>query len=175
MLRYKKQLVKILTRLKDEKKITVAQYNYLYPTSEAAPRLYCTPKIHKEGTPLRPIVDYTGSISYNLSKSLSELLSPLVGKTEHHVLNSKEFTKEMRDVKLEKDEVLNSHDVVSLFTNVPIPETMDIIRDRLVGDSTLQERTLLEVSDIVELLKFCMSTAYFLFRGVIYEQVHCHG
>ena len=78
----------------------------------------------------------------------------------------------MRDVKLEKDEVLNSHDVVSLFTNVPIPETMDIIRDRLVGDSTLQERTLLEVSDIVELLKFCMSTTYFLFRGVIYEQVY---
>ena len=111
----RKKLVKILTRLKDEIKITVAQYNYLYSTSEVVPRLYCTPKIHMEGTPLRPIVDYTGSISYNLSKSLSELLSPLVGKTEHHVLNSKEFTKEMRDVKLEKDEVLNSHDVVSLF------------------------------------------------------------
>ena len=117
-------------------------------------------------------MDYTGSISYNLSKSLSELLSPLVGKTEHHVLNSKEFTKEMRDVKLEEDEVLNSHDVVSLFTNVPIPETMDIIKDRLAGDSTLQERTLLEVADIVELLKFCMGTTYFLFRGVIYEQVY---
>ena len=170
--RYKKQLVKILTRLKKEKKITEAQYKYLYPTSEAVPRLYCTPKIHKEGTPLRPIVDYTGSISYNLSKSLSELLSPLVGNTEHHVLNSKEFTKEMRDVRLDEDEVLNSHDVVSLFTNVPIPETMDIIKDRLVGDNKLHERTLLEVSDIVELLKFCMSTTYFLFRGVIYEQVY---
>ena len=95
-----------------------------------------------------------------------------MGKTEHHVLNSKEFTKEMRDVKLEEDEVLNSHDVVSLFTNVPIPETMDIIKDRLAGDSTLQERTLLEVADIVELLKFCMGTTYFLFRGVIYEQVY---
>ena len=117
-------------------------------------------------------MDYTGSISYNLSKSLSELLSPLVGKTEHHVLNSKEFTKEMRDVKLEEDEVLNSHDVVSLFTNVPIPETMDLIKDRLVGDSTLQERMLLEVTGIVELLKFCMGTTYFLFRGVIYEQVY---
>ena len=52
------------------------------------------------------------------------------------------------------------------------PETMDIIKDRLVGDSTLQERMLLEVTGIVELLKFCMGTTYFLFRGVIYEQVY---
>ena len=49
---------------------------------------------------------------------------------------------------------------------------MDIIKDRLVGDSTLQERMLLEVTGIVELLKFCMGTTYFLFRGVIYEQVY---
>ena len=137
--KYKKKLVKILTRLKEEKKLTEEQYKYLYPTSEAIPRLYCTPKIHKEGTPLRPIVDYLGSIGYNVSKSLSDLLSPIVGKTEHHVNNSKEFIEEMKDVKLESDEMLNSHDVVSLFTNVPIPLTMNIIQKRLECDTTLQK------------------------------------
>ena len=34
------------------------------------------------------------------------------------------------------------------------------------------QRTSLLVSDIVELLRFCMSTTYFVFRGVIYEQVY---
>ena len=55
--KFKARLVKILTRLKATKKITKPQYKYLYPTADATPRLYCTPKIHKEGTPLRPIAN----------------------------------------------------------------------------------------------------------------------
>jgi len=57
---YKRKLVSILTRLKEENKITKGQYKMLYPTTENTPRMYCTPKIHKEGTPVRPTVDYTG-------------------------------------------------------------------------------------------------------------------
>ena len=41
-----------LTKLKKDGKITEDQYKYLYPTSEATPRLYCTPKIHKANNPL---------------------------------------------------------------------------------------------------------------------------
>ena len=51
--------------------------------------MYCTPKIYKEGTPLRPIVDYTGSIMSETSRELANILGPLVGLTEHHVMNSK--------------------------------------------------------------------------------------
>jgi len=46
------------SRLKQEGKITQADYDRLYPTAENIPRMYCTPKIHKTGNPLRPIVDY---------------------------------------------------------------------------------------------------------------------
>jgi len=67
---YKKKLVCILTRLKDQGKIEDKLYKYLYPTMEKVPRMYCTPKVHKQGTPLRPIVDYTGSIGYNTSRHL---------------------------------------------------------------------------------------------------------
>ena len=55
---YKRKLIGILTRLKREEKIDEGQYRYLYPTTEVIPRMYCTPKIHKQGNPLRPIVDY---------------------------------------------------------------------------------------------------------------------
>ena len=71
-LKYKKQLANTLTRLKRENKITETQYDYLYPTSEITPRLYCTPTRHKQGNPLRPIVDYMGSIRYKLSRSLAD-------------------------------------------------------------------------------------------------------
>ena len=125
---------------------------------------------HKEGTPLRPIVDYTGSLSYNTSKSLSDLLTPLAGKTEHHLKNSKHLAEVVKDIKLEEDEVLVSHDVVALFPSIPIPEAMKIIRKRLEEDTTLAKRTNLSANDIIELLEFTMSTTHFSFKGKLYEQ-----
>ena len=53
--KYKKKLVGILTRLKTEEKIRPEDKTFLYPTAEIVPRIYGSPKIHKDGTPLRPI------------------------------------------------------------------------------------------------------------------------
>ena len=61
------------------------QYYHLYPTSDMVPRLYGSPKIHMDRTPLRPIVDYTSSMAYNTSKAIADLLKPLIGKTKYHV------------------------------------------------------------------------------------------
>lgn len=73
--KYKRELMSTLGRLKDESKITTQQYEYLRPSGESIPRLYATPKIHKPNVPLRPIVDYTGSIAYNVSRSLADSCS----------------------------------------------------------------------------------------------------
>ena len=54
-------------------------------------KFYGLPKIHKPDVPLRPSVASQGSPTYNLAKYLAEILKPLVGKSEHHVVNSKEF------------------------------------------------------------------------------------
>ncbi len=66
--------------------------------------------------------------------------------------------------------MFNSHDVISLFTKTPIKEALDIIRQRLENDTTLKDRTKLEVDDIINLLKFVLTTTYFTFDGVIYRQ-----
>ena len=168
--RYKKKLVEILQRLSEEKKINRTQYDYLYPTSESTPRLYCTPKIHKPDVPLRPIVDYTGSIAYNVSRSLADLLSPLVGNSGFHVPNSKDLAEELKDFVINEDEMFVSHDVVSLFKKTPINESLDIIRSRLVCDKSLGKRTHLEVDDIVTLLDFVLNTTYFQYGGEVYRQ-----
>ena len=64
--RYKRQLNQKLQKLKDDNKITAEQLQYLKPSSDYIPRIYGTPNIHKQGAPLCPIVDYTGSITYNM-------------------------------------------------------------------------------------------------------------
>ena len=169
--RYKRELLAILSRLKKENKINKSQYDLLYPTAENIPRIYGTPKIHKPGNKVRPIVDYTGTIGYQTSRALADILSPLVRGTEHHVLNSKHLAEGLAEVMIEEGEIFNSHDVVSLFTNTPIVQSLDVIRSsRLEKDSDLNKRTLLTVDDIIELLRFELTTTYFLFRGNIYKQ-----
>ena len=55
-------------------------------------------------------------------------LKPLVDKTTFHIQNPAQFSKQLRDLQLKEDEIMNSHDVVSLCTNVPINKVMAVIR-----------------------------------------------
>ena len=87
--------------------------------------MYGSPKIHKDGVRLRPIVDYTQTIGYKVSRELANILQPLVGKTEHHAANSQELVNEITKVKLEEGESFVSYDVVSLFTKNPIKEACE--------------------------------------------------
>ena len=156
--------------MKVQNKLSDFQYSKLYPTSENVPRMYCTPKVHKPGNPLRPIVDYTGSIGYSTSRYLADILAPLLSKTECHVQNSKDFAEAVLGLTIQDGDIFNSHDVVSLFTNTPIDDTIEIIRKRLSEDTTLGDRTNLTVDDIIGLLHFVLTTTYFQFNGQIYRQ-----
>ena len=169
--KYKNKLVKLLKPLKKSGKITKAAYDHLYPTAEVIPRMYCTPKIHKKDVPLRPIVDCTDAVTYNLSKALVFLLSPLLGKSKYNCKNSKELAKELATVTIEQDEQLISHDVVSLFTKTPVDATIEIVRKRLLADKTLKKRTDLNISDIMALLTFVAKSKYFRFQGKVYQQI----
>ena len=60
----------------------------LYSTAENPPKSYGLPKVHKVKTPLRLVVSCVGSITYNCSKFIADILSPIVGKTSHHITSS---------------------------------------------------------------------------------------
>ena len=85
------ELGNVLKDLNDSKKITLVLHKKLYPTVDQPPRFYGLLKVHKKNTPLHPIVSSIGTISYECAKYLADVLAPLMGKTEHHVKNSKEF------------------------------------------------------------------------------------
>ena len=89
---------------------------------------YGTVKTHKNNFPLRPIISQVNTATYKLAKRLNLLLKPFIpGK---YLINSVD---EFIDILRAKKPVgiLASIDVESLFTNVPIKETIEIILDEV--------------------------------------------
>ena len=67
-------------------------------------------------------------MAYTILKAIADLLNPLVGKTIYHERNTAQFSNQLRDLRVQDDEIMNAHDVVSLFTNVSIDKVMAVIR-----------------------------------------------
>ena len=111
-------------------------YYQLLASGSALGILYGLPKIHKDGVPIRPILSACNTPAYNLAKYLVPIISPLT-KNKYTVSSSFQFAKEVcnLDFSLEASEIIfASFDVKSLFTNIPLNETINIILDILFKD-----------------------------------------
>jgi predicted GIY-YIG superfamily endonuclease len=115
-------------------------------------------------------VSSIGSPCYALSGFLHKILSPLAGRSDSFVKNSGHFIELLKCVNLHRQDTLVSFDVVSLFTNVPVDEALQVIRSRLEDDNTLAERSVLEVEAVMELLEVCLRTTYFQVDDGFYQQ-----
>ena len=81
----------VLLDLKRAGRLPGNTHYQLHSSAGQVPRLYGLPKVHKQDVPLRPIVSFVSSPTYQLSKFLTSLLSPIVGLSDHHVRNSQHF------------------------------------------------------------------------------------
>ena len=126
------------------------------------------PKIHKEGNPFRPIVSSIGTFNYNLAKFLVPIISPLTCN-EHTIDNSTKFVKELIASNLPHNFTMASFDVESLFTNVTLRETTDIIVDKLIeGDFNTHG---LNKEQLKKLLNIATAESVFIFEDELYSQI----
>ena len=107
-----------------------------------------------------------------MAKELARILKPLVGRTIHHVNNTKEFVHEINNTKLEEGECITSYDVSALFTSIPVASAINIIKNRLKQDTELPNRTIMSANNIIDLLGFCLLNTYFLFQGQFFEKTN---
>ena len=102
---------------------------------------------------MRPIVSFVNSPTYNVSRYLARVLSPVVGNTDNTVKNSQHVAEFIRGETLDADQMLVSFDVVSLFTKIPVDLAIKVATNRLrYDDSNLWQRTSLPLEDITDLL-----------------------
>ena len=139
--RIKREARTKLAILRDNGTIDQSLYFKLKPTDSQAPRFYGLSKIHKASIPVRPIVSYSGSPLFNLSKYIANILKPYTLLNKQHCKNSKEFSEFIRAHTIGEDETMVSFDVEALYTNVPIDDALAIIKELLENDEILPDRT----------------------------------
>jgi hypothetical protein len=131
------------------------------------PYLYSLPKIHKLDIPLRPTVNSIGSPCYALASLLHQIPSPIFGKSGPFVKNSGHFIQLLTSVNLQSLDTLVSFHVVSIFTNVLVYQTPQIVINKL---KNIDGTVCLQVEDIVELLEVCLRTIYFQVDDKFFHQ-----
>jgi hypothetical protein len=94
----------------------------------------------------------------------------LVGKSQSFVKNSGHFIELLKPISVHLLDILASFHVISLFTNVPVDEALQVIRNKLQNDHALTERSSLEVEAIMELLEVCLKTTCFQVDDKFFQQ-----
>lgn len=132
------------------------------------PKIYGLPKIHKENYPLRPIVSCINSPTYKLSKFISKLLQPTLGKTKYDISNSFQFAKEITQYTIPNNNKLISFDVVSLYTNLESSLILKCIKRRW---AKIRDTSPIPLKELLEAVSLCLNSTYFSFKGQVYKQV----
>ena len=84
---------------------------------------------------------YTGKPFYKISKHTATILTTYASREGWHSENSKIFSEYARKLKVKDNEILVAFDVTSLYTSVPIKETLLIIKTLMENDADLQSKT----------------------------------
>ena len=125
-------VINFLKKLKEGKYISNKVYNTLYPHGSHPGIIYGLAKVHKplvNGTPkFRPILSALNTSTYKWAKLFVPHLKFLT-INEYTVSDSFEFCKEIQ--RQDSSLFMASLDVDSLFTNVPLEETLDICVQKL--------------------------------------------
>ena len=131
------------------------------------PHIYGLPKIHKPDLPLRPIVSSIKSVNYNLSKWISNQLTPLLNLISgSHINNTDDFLSKVKNIDLYNKKVV-SFDVVSLFTNVPVTDAINYLKNDI---SNLGFQPTIPLDNFIKLIELCTSDCFFSFNGIFYKQ-----
>ena len=159
-------------KLKQKNFFNQNEYDKLYPSGSAAAHICGTPKMHKfsfrDSFPkLRPIVSCISTFNYNLACFLFDLLSPLV-PYDYSCRDTFSSVSQIKNANVFRT-FLVSYNVTSLFTNIPLQETIDIAIYLIFNHNLNLNITKKELK---KLFLFATSQTRFIFNSKFYNQIH---
>ena len=122
-------LISHLRKLKRDKIIDDNTFQKILPCGSSHGVLYGLPKVHKQSCPFHPIVSSMNTYNYNLASYLVNILQPI--STNQSTIKDPFSFADWAKMYKQNNEVMCSFDVISLFTNIPLDETIQICLDKL--------------------------------------------
>ena len=164
-------LQRFLRKLKQKNLFNKIEYDKLYLSGSAPARIYGTPKMQKLSSSdlfpkLCPIVSSIGTFNYNLARFLCDLLSPLA-PNDYTCKDTFYFASQIKNANLSKKSLV-SCDVTSLFTNIPLQETIDIAINLIFNSNPNLSITRKELKKI---FLFATSQTNFICNSKFYNQI----
>ena len=115
------------------------------------------------------ILSSIGTCGYKIAKFLVPILEPLTSN-QFTILDSFSFASEISHVKNNHGHVMASFDIKSLFTNIPLEETIDIATNSLFPN---ENSSVLGLTPGIfrKLLQFAVKNVLFIFNNKMYQQI----
>ena len=142
----------------------------IIPSGSRPGVMYGLSKIHKANSPIRPIISAVGTYNYKLAKYLVEILTPLLDDNVIIIKDVFDFVNKVSNIPVINNQRIISFDVVSLFTNIPVNETIDLILKLCYTDNNKKFHGFSE-TELKKLLITCTQKSHFQFNNEYYEQV----
>ena len=146
----------------------VTNYQELILSGSQPGKLYGIAKVHKTNVPLRPVVPTVGTPEYKLAKYLDNLIKPHIPDT--YLLRSTEnFIERLKECPCNNKNTMVSFDVVSLFTNVPLAETIELVIERLYDNNN--SNAIPVEKSVFRQLMFMATQGLFMYNDKLYKQI----
>ena len=166
----KKDFHNFLKKLVESKSMAEKTSKSLKPVGTRPGVMYDSYKVHEASVencpPFRPILSALNTPSYKVAKFLVPILK-LFTTNEFTVKGSFNFAEEIVDQ--QHDFFCVVLDVDSLFTNIPLKETIEIYTNELFNESETLEG--LNKTEFKELLSLATKDSHFIFDETFYKQI----
>ena len=146
----------------------VTNYQELIPPSSQPEKPYGITKVHKVNVPLRPVASILGMPEYKLAKYLDNLIKPHIPDT-YSLRSTENFIKRLKECPCNNKNTVVSFDVVSLFTNVRLAETIELVIERFY-DNNNSNAIPFEKSVFCQLM-FMATQRLFMYNDKLYKQI----
>jgi hypothetical protein len=160
------QLSTYLRDCEKEHKLEHQIVQALTPRQPRTPCFYMLPKIHKQGTPGRPIISASGGPTDQISRYVDSFLKPLVPHIPSYIKDTPDFIRKLQNIQgVPTTAILCTIDVKALYTNIPH------IQGISANINALQRNPPSISLDIIEyLMWFILGNNYFEFNGMYFHQ-----
>ena len=161
------RVLNILSDLHTNNQISNELFEDISPIGSQPPRLYGLAKVHKNNTPLRPVLSMPGSPYFKLSEKITQWLS-VIPESKINT-STKQVADSIKTIDLDQDEVVISLDVVSLYTNIAVKEAIVEAANKLysgdVDPPPVDRETFIQLTELAT-LNVIMSTVDGYYRQV---------